>query len=106
MIDPNSHTGAIRTAVQTFFGSLIVTATPILEALDITEEVNALSSVLTSLIVSLFIGLYWFIFNWAQTSPKVQENPTLKFIVTVLMGGNKTPSYRDVGGPSIGDGVE
>lgn len=119
MFDPDSHAGAIRTVVQAFFASLIVTATPTLDALGVTDEVNILSDALTSLIVSLVIGLYWLVFNWAQKSPKVQQNPILSLIVTILMGGSKSPTYeaseyeepiepdyRQVGGPTFGDNQE
>lgn len=90
---PDQFTGVIRSATQAFFASLIITITPIIEQLGIDEEVSAAAAAVTSLVVAIAVGIYWYALNWVQTSDQVP--PLVKTIVDVLMGGRKTPTYTD-----------
>ena len=95
MLNPQNWTGVLRSAVQAFFASALLTIAPVLEALGILDEVTAIEGGLASLVVGLAVGLYWLIFNYIQTHPKVVSNPFLKQILAILMGGTKTPDYSE-----------
>lgn len=86
-------TGVVRSAVQAFFATLIVAITPIIEALDITEEVTATAAVLTSLVVAVVLGAYWWILTTLSQQPVVTSKPILAAVIAALMGGRKAPTY-------------
>lgn len=88
-------TGVVRSAVQAFFASLIVTITPVIEALDIADEVTAAAAVLTSLVVALVLGAYWWILTTLSHMPVVTGTPILAAVIAALMGGRKAPTYID-----------
>lgn len=87
-------TGVVRSVVQAFFATLIVTLTPVIEALDIADEVTAAAAVLTSLVVAVVLGAYWFILTTLSQQPFVANNPILAALVAALMGGRKAPVYN------------
>lgn len=89
----NKITGVVRSAVQAFFATLIVALTPIIEALDIADEVTATAAVLTSLVVAVVLGAYWWILTTLSHMPVVTGNPILAAVVAALMGGKQSPVY-------------
>ena len=88
-------TGVVRSVVQAFFASLIVTITPVLEALDIVDEITELAALLTSVIVAVVLGAYWWLLTTLSQHPVVTGNAILTTILAALMGGRKTPTYLD-----------
>lgn len=88
-------TGVVRSAVQAFFATLIVALTPIIEALDITDEVTATAAVLTSLVVAIVLGAYWWILTTVSQTTVVTGSPILSGVVAALMGGKQAPVYGD-----------
>ncbi len=88
-------TGVIRSTVQAFFATLIVAITPIIDALDIAEEVTAAAALLTSLVVAVVLGAYWWVLTTLSQMPIVTSNPILSAVIAALMGGRKAPTYID-----------
>ena len=86
--------GAVRTVTQGFFAYIIVAASPILSALGVNDEFEALAAPITAFVTAAVLGAYWLGLTWLQQSPAGQ-NPVVRVAVAFLMGGSKAPTYLD-----------
>ena len=44
-------------------------------------------------VLGVVLAVYTTVGDWLQKQPIVQSNPTLRFVVGLLMGGTSTPTY-------------
>lgn len=86
--------GLVRTTVQGLFAYIIAAATPLLDALGVSDEFGALEEPITALVVAGVLGLYWLILTTLQTS-ELGKHPLVAGLLALLMGGRNAPTYLE-----------
>ena len=84
----------MRTGVQAFV-SFLLTIGPVMLILD-AAGIDVDSANVTAFIVPLVMAVYWYVGASLQNSEFVQNNPALRWVIAVLMGGDRTPKYDPI----------
>jgi len=86
--------GWIRTTVQAFAAGILGYG-PVAQLLDQLGFTDVTPAQVAMIVTPILMSLYWRAGSMLQKADFVSGNVALRWLVTALMGGPKTPSYAE-----------